>query len=254
VGLLVLLARMAYGEAVAQWKLLLLFAALCMTVSRGAILAFLVGVLLIAMVRGISRRVLRFGALLVVLVIPAIPTLVEFASGFNKFTVDKSALSRVISWTNALQVLADNPIIGVGFNTYGFVQLLYGFGKLQRSAFGLDGGLLFIAVMTGVVGVALYTGMLASVVARCRRVWRDASRTPADRGLCLGTAAATLAMVVHSVFLNTLLYPFLMEVLWVLWGLVFLVRRPEEDAVPAAVSTSRGARPAPAQRPEESLV
>ncbi|HEX7242952.1 MAG TPA: O-antigen ligase family protein [Longimicrobiaceae bacterium] len=224
VGLLVLLARMSCGVPVASWKLLLLFAALFMTVSRGAVLAFATASLLIVATRGISRRMVRFAAVFVLALIPALPRLIDFALSYNKFSVDTSAMTRVVSWVRAITILADHPVIGIGFNTYGFVQEKYGFKILGNASFGIDGGLLFIAVMTGVVGVSLYTGMIVSVVRRCRAVWRDAARTPADRGLCLGTAAATVALVVHSAFVNALLYPFLMEVLWVLWGLTFLVR------------------------------
>ena len=59
-----------------------------------------------------------------------------------------------------------------------------------------------------------------------QRAW-DAVRfsvaTPEERGLCIGAAAATIAIVVHSVFVNSLMTPFVMEPLWVLWGLGFLV-------------------------------
>lgn len=225
IGLLVLIARLSFGAPAAHWKLLLLFTALLLTVSRSSVLAFLVGALVIVVGRGVSRRLLRFVGLISVLLVPFIPLLVDYAASFNKFSIDGSAMLRVVSWLRAIEIFADNFVLGVGFNTYGFVQSAYGYSAGGRASFTLDGGLLFIAVMTGIVGVTLYSTMLAWIILRCRRVWIDASAVAEDRALCLGTAAATVALVVHSIFLNSLLLPYLMETMWVLWAMTFLVGR-----------------------------
>jgi hypothetical protein len=58
---------------------------------------------------------------------------------------------------------------------------------------------------------------------RFRKGWRDERASPNERGLLIGAAAATVAILVHSVFVNSLLMPFVMELLWVLWGLGFVV-------------------------------
>jgi hypothetical protein len=234
IALLVLLAMLSLGVPVPRWKLLLLFTALLLTLSRSSFLAFMVGGLVIASVRGLSRRLWGFGALLAILLLPALPFLIQYGSAFNKFRIDASALTRVVSWLSAIEVFLDNPILGVGFNTYGFVQERYGGSILGQSSFGLDGGILFIVVMTGVVGGFVYVLMYASVLGRCRRVWRDAGAALEERALCLGVAAASVALVVHSIFLNSLLYPFLMQALWTLWGLAHVVasaRRAEEAAI-----------------------
>lgn len=235
-GLLLGLARLSCGAPVARWKLVLLFAALVLTVSRSAVLALIAGVGVILLVRGLSRRLLRLGGLVGALSVPFLPLIISYAVSFNKFDIDASALTRVVRWLEALVVLADNPVIGVGFNTYGFVRDTYGFGNIGNASFGLDGGLLFIAVMTGGVGVLLYVGMLRAVLRRCRRIWRAVGETtPEERALALGTAACTVALVVHSAFLNSLLYPFLMEPLWVLAGLTFAIagRGPASEAAAA---------------------
>lgn len=228
IGLLLLLARASLGVAVPIWKLLLLFVALLLTLSRSSFLAFLVGLLVIGLVRGRSKRLWQIGAVLLVLGAPGLPFLIEYGSSFNRFSIDASAMTRVVSWLMALDIVADHPIIGVGFNTYGFVQERYGGSIFGQAAFGLDGGILFIAVMTGVLGVSVYVLMLASVFRRCRRVWNDSTFNDDERGFCLGVGTITVAIVVHSMFLNSLLYPFLMEVLWILWGLSYVLSRGEE--------------------------
>ena len=134
--------------------------------------------------------------------------------------------------------------MGVGFNTYGFVQLRYEFAGLSQSAFGLDGGLLFIAVMTGFVGVTLYSMFLFLVLQACTELWStdrsSGDRSSGDRApvfdgaVGLGVAAATVALLVHSLFVNSILYPPIMQTMWVLWGIVFVLnRRADPDALPA---------------------
>jgi hypothetical protein len=63
--------------------------------------------------------------------------------------------------------------------------------------------------------------------------------TPWERGTALGVAAGTLALVVHSVFVNSLLLPMLMQAQWLLWGIVYVIAQP---------------RPAAAREPAPTLV
>lgn len=222
--LLVQLGRMAFGVRVPLWKPLLLTGALLLTASRSSILALAVGGLVILTVRGLRRRVARFGAIALALLLPFTPLLVQFGQTYEKFGVnDGSALSRLVTWLRALTVLADHPVFGVGFNTYGFVQESYGWDRLGRDGFGLDGGLLFIAVLTGGVGLSVFLLMLAAVVRRCRRLWRDGDADPVARGTALGAAAGVPALCAHSLFTNSLLLPWVVEITAVLWAIVFLL-------------------------------
>lgn len=222
--LLVQLARLASGERIPLWKPLTLFAALLLTFSRSSALGLVVGAVVIVAARGVSARVLKLGALAVAGVLPFTPLLVRFGSEYNKFTIsDGSAMQRTVMWLRALSVIVDHPILGVGFNTYGFVQRSYGWDVVGRDGFAVDGGLLFVAVMTGGVGLVVYLAMFAVMWRRARRLWRDVGASPAARGTALGTAAASLAIIVHSSFVNSLLLPFIMAPLWALWGVVYLL-------------------------------
>jgi O-antigen ligase len=227
------LALLSTGAAVPLWKPVLLVSALMLTLSRGAFVAFLAGGALILAVRGIPRRLLRLVALVALLSLPFVPTLFQLARTYNRFSFnDASALTRVAGWLRGLTVFADNPVFGIGFNTFGFVQEAYGFASAGKASFGIDGGLLYIAVMTGLVGLALYVGMIALVMRRCRRIWRDRTRNAEHRGLAIGVAAATAAILVHSLFINALLFPFIMEQLWILWALIFVMSAPESERMP----------------------
>ena len=231
--LLVQLALIAGGERVALWKPFLMFSAQVATLSRSSFVALFVGGMVILSVRGVSRRMLRFGALVVVTVALASPKLIQYAQSYSKLTVDASAMTRVTNWLRALRVLSDSPVIGVGFNTYGYVAETYGWPRVGLAGNSTDGGLLFIAVMTGVVGLSLYLTMLAVVVRRCRRVWRDPATSPQFRALATGIGAATIAICVQSFFVNSLLTVFVMEPLWLLWGMASILVWTVAPAPPA---------------------
>jgi O-antigen ligase len=228
IGVLVQLAQVSAGARIRRWKILVLFVALALTVSRSAILGLITGVVVLVGVRGISRRLLRLALAAGVLVLAALPKLIQFGMAYGRFSVGSgtSAGARVISWLQALRVFRDNPVFGIGFNTYGYVNEKYGGIRLGTSAYASDGGLLFVAVTTGLVGLAVYLWMLWTVSSNARRVWRDVDATPEARGLAVGVVASIAAVIVQSVFANSILTPFVMEILWVLWASVAILSRP----------------------------
>ena len=227
VALLLSCARLASGDLVPLWRPALLATALVMTVSRSSILAFVVGlVVIVSLVRRVTWRALAGSLLAMVVCLLAAPWLWRLADSFNKLSLDDpSLLTRFVSWSRALRVLTDHPIVGVGFNTYGFVQLRYGFTELTQSAFGLDGGLLFIGVMTGFVGMTFYGILLFLVLRACKQLWSRDRSSVVDGAIGLGVAAATVALLIHSLFVNSIVYPPIMHTLWILWGIVFLLNR-----------------------------
>ena len=44
----------------------------------------------------------------------------------------------------------------------------------------------------------------------------------------LGVAAATVALLIHSLFVNSILYPPILHTTWILWGIVFVLNRDSE--------------------------
>lgn len=223
--LLVQIAQMAYGVPVKRWKPALLLLAFVLTLSRSGALGFLIGLMVIVAARGVSKRVLKFFVVTGLFTIAALPQLIAFANKYEKFVgfEDGSGAARLITWQRAIMTFLESPWFGIGFNTYGFVQAKRGVELFGSASYSAEGGLLFIAVLTGVVGLAVYCTMLWLVLRKCRSVWRSADATAEERALCAGGAAATITILVHSLFVNSLLTPFVMEPLWVLWGFAFLI-------------------------------
>lgn len=225
IPLLVELAMIASGARVSRWKPLLLTLAVAVTISRSALLALFVGGLVVLAARGLSRRLLRFTAGILILTVPTLPLLISFAARYGKFDPNGSAAARLVTWALALRAFADHPLIGIGFNTWSFYQNRYGAIPDTPAAYSTDGGILFLAALTGIFGLCAYLWMVSSLVARCRRIWRDAGASPPERGLAIGVVASTVAIYVDSIFLNSMFSNFVMELVWIVWGLTFLVAR-----------------------------
>jgi O-antigen ligase len=222
--LLVELAQISVGGRVARWKPLLLFTALVLTLSRSSVIGLALGICVIVAVYGVPKRLLRVAAVAFLLALAALPKLVAYAASYGKFGLDASALARLAAWGTAVRVFADHPWVGVGFNTYGFVvEREYGVARLGVANYSTDGGLLFAAVMTGIVGVALLLWMFILIYRRCASVWRAKIASAEHRGIAIGTVAAIVAIAAHSVFVNSLFTTFVMEVMWVLVGLTFAI-------------------------------
>jgi O-antigen ligase len=224
--LLVQLSLISNGAPVKRWKLTVLGAALIVTLSRSSILGALLGLACIVLARGLSKRLARVAIIAATVFAASLPALIRFAGQYNKLsTSDASGLGRLILWAHEWTIITEHPIVGIGFNTWGAIIRQKNWVVVAASAFGQEGGLLFICALTGVVGLSLYIGMIVSMWLRSRAVWRDPAREPFERGITLALPALTVAMIFHSLFANSLLHPFLMEPLWILWGLGSVIAR-----------------------------
>lgn len=217
-ALLPALALTAEKQRVHPLALIVPAAALILTASRSSILALAVGLAFIVLARGISVKLLKTIGVGVLLILPLLPLVIEYGSSMKKFSVDSSATQRLVTWTRAFTLFAEHPWLGIGFNASKQAQEARGWIFIGGADTGFDGGLLFVMVMTGVIGAALYVLLLGRGVFAARRVWKDATLDPDDRATATATAASVFAILVHSLFSNSLLLPFVMQVLWVRFG------------------------------------
>ncbi|MBX3132797.1 MAG: O-antigen ligase family protein [Gemmatimonadaceae bacterium] len=245
-GLLMILLLMrvaleAEGIRTNRWLLLGLVLGLLLTLSRASWLALLPALLVIAAAHRFRGPLMRLGLVGGAVTLALLPGLLWFGGQFNKFEVDGSALMRFIPWLRAGILVRDNPVLGVGFNAAGPAQRAYGWETFGGASVSMDGGLLFIAVMTGLLGLTAFVWMLWAFFAAARRSWRSPSVPAERRAFALGGWAAMVAILVHSMFGNDLLIPWLMLPLWIVQGRV-LATAPR--AVPAAGLRSLGIVPA----------
>ena len=224
IALVFRLSRVAEGVRESAIAMATLAAAVLLTVSRSAILGLVVALIVLTVIRGLRAPLFRVLVLGTVLVLPFLSLLISFAASFNKLGYDASAAQRLVPWLRAGRLLIEHPWLGVGFNAIKQAQESHGWRSVGGADVSLDGGLLFVAAMTGLIGLWLYIRMLLRVGRGARRVWKDSTVDPISRAHATATVAATAAVVVHSFFVNSLLLPFVMQILWVMWARLAQVR------------------------------
>jgi len=224
IALLFRLARVAEGLKENAWVLVALGAAVILTLSRSAVLALGLGIVVLVAVRGLRTRLFRVLVLGVLLLIPFLSLLLTFAASFNKLGYDNSAAQRLVPWVRAGRLLMEHPWFGVGFNAIKQAQEAHSWRMVGGADVSFDGGLIFVAAMTGIIGLWLYVRMLIRVSRGARHVWRDRQVSAGDQAHATATAAATVAIVAHSFFVNSLLLPYVMQIMWVMWGRLAHIR------------------------------
>lgn len=199
-------------------------AAVILTFSRSGYLAFAAGVGMVALFR--SRTILVLGFLSLITVVLFVPRVQERVIGIR--TIDETAQLRLVSWQDAWTVYQDHPIIGVGYNLYKYVQVQYNFlaKTSEHSASGSDSSLLTVGVTTGAVGLLAYLWLLGAMIREAWRTWRDRSLPREWQGFGLGLGAGLVALIIHGQFVNGLLYPHLMQVMWLGVAIAIMVRQP----------------------------
>lgn len=189
------------------------FLAIILTFSRSTYLATLAALVIIGVFK--SPKVLLsslFAFCLIFILVPQARTRIVGA-----VTVDETAQARIISWRSALKIFRANPVWGVGFNTYRFVQASYGFFSFDQpegghSGSGTDSSILLVLATTGIIGSIFFLSLLLAIF----RILLQAAQLNI---LHLVSLASFLALIVHSQFVNSLFFPQIMLVLWFLVGL-----------------------------------
>lgn len=225
VGALMALARESEGGPPSRGRLLLFGVALLLTLSRSAVLGLVAGLATMAVSRGVRARVVWLLGAFAMVVLPFATLLLAYAEQFNKLRIDASALQRLIPWMRSVILWRDHPVFGVGFNAVREAQRAYGWREVGGASGSFDGGLLFIAVMTGALGLSAFLWLLIEVGRGARTVWRSSASDASARAVAVGGWSATVGIATQSFFTNTLLLPFVMFPLWVLWGRIVRLAR-----------------------------
>jgi len=177
------------------------YCSLALTYSRSSYLAYLMGMGVIAFIKKAPRffLIILFIGALTLLILPR-------QSGGEGIRLERTSTiqARAGSWRNALIISRDHPLIGVGFNAFRYAQRDYGFLKEQwqesNAGAGADSSLLFVLATTGIIGFLTYLG-----------IWWKILRIGN-----LTILASALAILIHSLFLNSLFYPWVMAWMWIL--------------------------------------
>ncbi len=226
--------------------------ALLLTYSRSGYLMFAVGVLTMLFIASKKKLMIPFTIALLVglLFIPKnLPS-----EGVNLLRT-ASIESRLTSMKQALTIIKDNPIFGVGFNMYSFAQERYEFTPQSKfsqmhSAAGTDNSFLFVLATTGIIGLVAYLLLWKKIIevafshydinrhsGKRSQVpdgtWRSASRISnglrgfwtsqndgreidPKKSIAIVIIGSSVGLFANALFLNSLFYPSVMLWMWVL--------------------------------------
>ena len=202
--------------------------ALYLTFSRSGYLAAIATLGIIALFK--SRRLLVAIILISVLAFTFSPRVQERVTNAwdsgkaligldSQKPLDPTARLRVDSWRYAREIITDHPWIGIGYSRYKYEINHRGHGLLSDHASGgSDSSLLTIWATTGIFGLISYLAIyFAAITLAIRRIIK---KVDFQSYLNTGLIASLGGVLIHSIFVNSLLFPLTMVYLWVGMGIL----------------------------------
>jgi len=178
--------------------------AIFLTFSRSALIMLIVGSSLLFMFTNKKKMIIVL--LSIIVLVLAISSKFFNIENINLFRV-VSTEARLETAGNAIKIIQDNPFFGVGFNTYRYAQLRYGFRNdnaliVSHADSGVDNSFLFVLATTGIIGISSYLLLWFRIL---KRYWT----VPV-------IASSVLGLFISSFFINSLFYPPIMLWMWIL--------------------------------------
>ena len=198
---------------------------LIFTFSRGGYLGFLVGLLVLGVVK--QRKLLIVLAVFLVawqsLVPDAVTQRIQMTYQEGQ-GLDHSAGDRVAIWRDALQVFDHDPILGTGFDTYKYMGRVADFQDTHNY---------YVKVLleTGIIGLLVFLSLIAAAGRMTWRLYTNA-RDPRLRSLACALLAFLSCAVVVNFFGDRWTFLQVNGFFWILLGCVarglFLVKQEQE--------------------------
>jgi len=174
-----------------------LLVSLAFTYSRASYLAFLGGFFVIGVTKKKIRKIFLWVIGLVVIAF-LLPTARNHSIELTRtFSIE----ARLVNYKEAIEVFKQSPIFGVGYNNMCVARNRYiGFEPFASHACsGSDSSLLLILATTGITGLMVFLGAVL-----------DIYKTLKDSRNFLIIMAAMAALFIHSLFSNSLFFPWIM--------------------------------------------
>jgi O-antigen ligase len=171
-----------------------------LTYSRSSYLALIGGIAAFTVMK--RQWLLLFAIAAFIIAIIYLPK--TSGSTLDLFRAD-STLARLGNWRQGVTLITQAPVFGHGFN---MLRYVYDDSDrlISKAASGLDSSLLFVGATTGIIGILAYGYLLISML----RIG--------------GTNAAYLscfvALGIHSIFVNSAFYPWILIWFWILTGVI----------------------------------
>lgn len=179
----------------------IVFITLVFTYSRSSFLSLAVVVFYYSMIK---KRYLIF-LITIVLFILTIFLLPRPGGVGVRLERTFSIVQRLTTWRQGIALFLKHPALGVGFNSIRYAKKHYNLSQQiqeDHAGAGFDNGFINIAVTTGIIGFTIYILLLITV-------FRQSN---------LLAKTSLIAIITHSFFLNSLLFPWVMWWFWVIIG------------------------------------
>lgn len=181
------------------------FVAVILTFSRSAYITLVLGLIVFLFLKG--KRLLVGGTLLLFVLLTLLFSQITLKSEGTNLLRIASTEARIDSLKNAVTIFKDNPIFGIGFNSYRYAQRDYGFVDESKmtvhSAAGTDNSFLFVLATSGIIGFSAFMYLWFKILS---------TKDPL-------LISSSIALFANSIFVNSLFYPFIMLWMWALIGL-----------------------------------
>jgi len=224
-----------YGLIVA---LLILESSIFLTYSRSAYLAFLAGAFIVTMLK--SPRVFIIIFLVFGLQVSSssyavqrvVSMIFNLDMVFSAESKDPTANFRVRSWMDTISLIKEKPILGYGYNNLTTVknQLDIVHTESQHSASGSDSSLLTILATTGILGFLPFFLFYLITFIDARKMFLIKENNILAQSLSLGMLGGISVLFLHSIFVNSLLYPPILLFFFTIWGIYHTVSTSSQNS------------------------
>ena len=186
---------------------LLIYLAAVLTYSRSGYLA-LGAVFITICILKFNWKFFIAGLIIAPLTLAFFPRSLKRVSGAA--AVDVTSQMRIDSWNDGWGIIKRNPVFGTGFNT---LQWQWNKNHPEHASSGCDSSLLTIWATTGFFGLLSYLWIIWKILKNKYLIFKSDKDT-FNKIFALGSIAAIIGIIIHSTFVNSLLYPHIMLVLW----------------------------------------
>ncbi len=175
---------------------------LAFTYARAAYLAFFMAVIVIGIAKKKLRKTLYLAIALGIIAL-ILPTAKNHSIVLTRtFSID----ARFANYREALEVFRHSPIFGVGYNNMCIARNVY-IGEepfTSHACSGSDSSILLILATTGIIGLMVFLGNIFKLLKSLKGLY------------VIPVLAGFAALLVHSVFSNSLFFPWVMGYMGIL--------------------------------------
>lgn len=177
------------------------FSALLLTFSRASYLALIAGIFLLFRKQLSLKKII----LVVAVFFAILYFLPRYSSEGTTLLRTSTIFAKLDDYSDALIVIKENPLFGIGYNNLCDYKVRFMYDNYDsHSCSGLDSSMLFLLSTTGIAGIVAFIYSFQKLTIKLR-----------DKQKLLVYSSMT-AVFVHSLFSNSMFYPWIMGWMFIL--------------------------------------